>query len=149
MHNHFEWGKPSRYLLRPRKNRWTSCLHFDLDHHFPSLFYWPKQVKQWKPLTFSLHFLFHCLSQAVQLRVNKHRKPGDGPNTGLWGPSSTLSVSQPEGTYSAPYKQVWAHWKLKHMEVKKHVHRKVLHNYKVSTNRTLLRVYFQRCVAAT
>lgn len=73
MHNHFEWGKPSRYLLRPHKNRWTSCLHFDLDHHFPSLFYWPKQVKQWKPLTFSLHFLFHCLSQAVQLRVNKQK----------------------------------------------------------------------------
>lgn len=31
--------------------------------------------------SYHFHFGFCCLRQAVQLRVNKHRKPGDGPNT--------------------------------------------------------------------
>lgn len=75
MHNRFEWGRPSRYRLPPHKDRWAllctfwSCSSFSL-----SLFYWPKQVKQEKPLTV---FTF---GSAVQLRVNKHRKPGDDPN---------------------------------------------------------------------
>lgn len=30
--------------------------------------------------SYRFHFGFCCLKQAVQLRVNKHRKPGDGPN---------------------------------------------------------------------
>lgn len=126
------------------QGRWASILIFCSPSSFPlSLFSWPKQVKQQKPLTI-IAFHFAASIKLSREGLIKNRKPGDGPNTvrpvktklnsDQWlvalGRRNILSTS----------KQVWAHqstWKWRSM-----ITTKVLLNCKVSTRGTLLWAYF-------
>ena len=79
MNIHFDERRPICYL-----HLWTdeSCfLHFDLDVILPPALLLAQTGKTTET-HYHLHFRFCCLREAVLLRVNKHRKPGDGPNIG-------------------------------------------------------------------